>query len=236
MSTRTEDADRVSVRVNKLDLLERLADDLAHEIKNPLHSMVINLEVLKRRIARAHTEEQGEMLRYAGVVGSELERASQRIELLLRMIRPGRGADAGTLNEIVEELLDLLTVEIGRRAVRIRFDPEPLGARTYISREPVRQVMLNLVLEVLDTLSAGDSLHLRVEPAGSETRFVVMADTGSPVVPGWTHDSGSPRDSDAPTSRLPIARALGEALGGRVEAERTPDGTMLLSFFLPGAH
>src|ERR1700741_2799475 len=32
-----------ALRANKLDLLERLADDLAHEIKNPLHSMVINL-------------------------------------------------------------------------------------------------------------------------------------------------------------------------------------------------
>src|SRR5690606_30390207 len=47
------------IRDNKLALVERLADDLAHEIKNPLHAMVINLEVLRRRIAARHGFERG---------------------------------------------------------------------------------------------------------------------------------------------------------------------------------
>ena len=53
-----DDAAALALRANKLDLLERLADDLAHEIKNPLHSMVINLEVLKRRVARADSPDE----------------------------------------------------------------------------------------------------------------------------------------------------------------------------------
>jgi len=76
------------LRANKLDLLERLADGLAHEIKNPLHSMVINLEVLKRRVARADSPD--EVQRYIGVLAGELERVNRRIELLLRLSRPGR--------------------------------------------------------------------------------------------------------------------------------------------------
>ena len=35
------------LHASRYALLSRLADDLAHEIKNPLHSMVINLEVLR---------------------------------------------------------------------------------------------------------------------------------------------------------------------------------------------
>jgi CheY-like chemotaxis protein len=93
IATQSEDAsgarssaEPVSLRANKLDLLERLADDLAHEIKNPLHSMVINLEVLKRRLNRVKNGEVDDVLRYAGVLGEELDRVHRRIELLLRLL------------------------------------------------------------------------------------------------------------------------------------------------------
>src|SRR5687768_15352006 len=103
-STQTESADLQAIRANKLALVERLADDLAHEIKNPLHSMVINLEVLRRRIARLAETDQGELLRYAGVVGGELDRVTRRIDLLLRLVRPERG-ELTTLGETVGEML-----------------------------------------------------------------------------------------------------------------------------------
>ena len=234
VSTETDGADRLAVRANKLDLLERLADDLAHEIKNPLHSMVINLEVLKRRISRAEPDGQNDMLRYVSVVGSELDRVSQRIEMLLRMIRPGRNADSGTLNDLIEELLELLAVETRRRSVQIRFEPEQTGARTYVPPGPVRQVLLNLVLEVLDTLSSGDSLHLRVEKADPAARVVVTAHAAEPVGAGvWPGAGGNKTESSELRSRLPIARALGEALGGHVDVDPSPDGAMSLSFVLP---
>jgi branched-chain amino acid aminotransferase len=43
-------------RANRFALVSRLADDLAHEIKNPLNAIVINLEVLRTRVARADAD------------------------------------------------------------------------------------------------------------------------------------------------------------------------------------
>ncbi|NIP60786.1 MAG: hypothetical protein GWO00_23330, partial [Gemmatimonadetes bacterium] len=54
-----------------LELVSRWADDLAHEIKNPLHAMVINLELVKRR---ATGEDAGALIQRAEVVESELYR------------------------------------------------------------------------------------------------------------------------------------------------------------------
>ena len=119
----TENPDVLAVRANKLDILERLADDLAHEIKNPLHSMVINLEVLKRRVARWGPEQQGEAERYIGVLGAELDRVTRRIELLLRLSRPARKAEPVTLDELIHELMELIQLEARRQEVEVRFEP-----------------------------------------------------------------------------------------------------------------
>ena len=47
----------LDTRANRYDILSRLADDLAHEIKNPLNAIVVNLEVLRRKIETGATRE-----------------------------------------------------------------------------------------------------------------------------------------------------------------------------------
>jgi signal transduction histidine kinase len=210
------------IRANKLDLLERVADDLAHEIKNPLHSMVINLEVLKRRITRAQPEQSGDMLRYADVLASELERVSHRVDLLLRMVRPARG-DSTTLQEALDELRELLEVEGSRRSVEVRFADYPTGARVAAPREAARQVILNMVLAVLDTLDAGDALGVRVESVEDEVVIHVEAMPADAVAAvGWTLRG----------SCLEAAELLGGQMGGRL-VEHAADGPASLSLSLP---
>jgi signal transduction histidine kinase len=151
-------------RANKLDLVERLADDLAHEIKNPLHSMVINLEVLKRRITRPGGSEPDELMRYAEVLASELERVNRRIELLLRMVRPERGADPTTLYDTVEELLDVLELERDRRHIGIELHRGGTSVRPHLVPSDARQLVLNLLLDAIDQIEPGDVLAVRAEP------------------------------------------------------------------------
>lgn len=212
-------ADGLALRANKLDLLERLADDLAHEIKNPLHSMVINLEVLKRRVARADSAD--EVQRYIGVLAGELERVNRRIELLLRLSRPGRGAENTTLNELAEEVMELIQLEARHGDIQVDYRPEGGMARVHVPREPSRQVILNLVLEVIDRMDRGATLRIRVAEQGGESRLV-LADSGTAVA----------ALNGAPSPRLATAQALAAMVGGRVEAE-VDEGAAALVFALP---
>lgn len=195
-------ADALQVRANKLDLLERLADALAHEIKNPLHSMVINLEVLKRRLSRPPGE-SGDVLRYTTVLGQELDRVNQRIELLLRLSRPERGgAEETTLNELVEEVMELVTLEARHREARVEYEPAAQMVRVRLGRQAARQIILNIVLDALDGLVGGQVLRIAVRV---EEGHAVMTVSGAA-----SSDAGE---------RLSVAAALAEAVGGRVDVE-----------------
>jgi signal transduction histidine kinase len=233
VSTQTNGADPLLIRANKLDLLERVANDLAHEIKNPLHSMVINLEVLKRRISRAEAAGSSDMLRYADVLGSELDRVSQRVDLLLRMVRPGRASDSASLHEILDETRELVEVEAARRSVELRFSQTSLGGRVTAPREAARQVILNLVVTILDLLQPGDLLHI---DAGRDAQGTFVSVSG-PASTGTTTTDASLEPAIASADAVyegpsyTIARLLGESLGGRVEAN-TSNG-LSLTFSLP---
>jgi signal transduction histidine kinase len=213
----TERPEALVVRANKLDILERLADDLAHEIKNPLHSMVINLEVLKRRVARWNGADQGEAERYIGVLGSELDRVTRRIELLLRLSRPSRRAEPATLDELVHELKELIEMEGRRYGVEVRIEPGGLPAPVNVPREQVRQVILDMVLEVLDGSERGGALVIRTARLDDRAAVSVAAldAAGRPLALG---DADAAPDGGT-VARLPAARTLAVLVGGDLELD-----------------
>jgi signal transduction histidine kinase len=220
------------LRANKLDLVERLADDLAHEIKNPLHSIVINLEVLRRRVARPEVAAASDSLRYIDVLATELERVSRRVELMLRLLRPVRAGEPVALNDLLEELNELISIEARRRKVSLEYAPgsTPLPAR--VPREPARQIVLNLVLHVLDALEPGAVLRLSTERGGDCARLVLQG-TRLPAG-GYPPQTGAP---EALSGGLEIAHFLAASIGGSLEHVAAPgeeDGAFVLS--LPLLH
>jgi signal transduction histidine kinase len=215
--------DPVSTRAHKLEVLERLADDLAHEIKNPLHSMVINLEVLKRRIARTTPEGAGELLRYAEIINGELDRVNGRIEILLQLVRPDRAGEAVSLGAAVHELLPLLELERGRSGVRIEYPAEPQPLRGRIPRETARQLVLDLLLAALDATPRGGTIRLATESYESTER---LATTLSAPAEGAEPVRVAP-------DRLAVARTLAAALGGAVEVVEAPPGSTSILLSLP---
>jgi hypothetical protein len=74
--------------------------------------------------------------------------------------------------------------------------------RVRLGRQAARQIILNLVLDALDSLRGGDTLRIVV---GEEDGRAVMTVTG-------------PSSSEG-GERLAVAAALAEAVGGRVDTD-----------------
>ncbi len=204
MSMTSDRLDEAALRSNKLDLLERVAGGLGHEIKNPLHSMVINLEVLKRKVAaRKEGGDAPELVRYLDVLGDEIERVSRRLELILQLAGPGPGG--ASLDETVKKVAELLELEAERCGVTTSFDAGVPSAGAAADTGEFRQLVMNLWLVALDRASPGGSVRVATRAVRGGYELEVLAGPSSTPPP-------SPSDT-----RLEAAAALAERAGARLQ-------------------
>jgi len=155
---------------SRFALISRLADDLAHEIKNPLHAMVINLEVLKRRVEKGAREAS---LERAAVLENEVQRLHVLVESLLRLLRPSRDGDSPVnASQILDELRPLF--ELRARIARVEFSQEtgPTEAYTPVRPDTLRFALLFAGDLMLDVAKSGNGrLWLAAEELPQEILF-----------------------------------------------------------------
>ena len=89
-----------------LGALQSLAARVAHEIRNPLNAVAVNLEVVRSRCERGNAAAPA-VLPFATAAAGELERVSRLVDALLALARPGR-SDLAALAGPVITLYDAL--------------------------------------------------------------------------------------------------------------------------------
>ena len=89
-----------------LGALQRLAGRVAHEIRNPLNAVAVNLEVVRARCARGGVEPSA-VLPFAETAAGELERVSRLVDAMLALARPA-GPDLAAIAAPVITLYDAL--------------------------------------------------------------------------------------------------------------------------------
>lgn len=199
----------LEVRANRLDVLDRLVADLAHEVKNPLNAVVINLELLKRRVGAGATEDA---LEYTDRVGREVHRVHAIMDALFSFMRPHREPEPPVrLGPVLGELLPLMQVQA--KAARVAYDHRPADEQTLVSIHPhvLKQVVLTLFAGVLDataTDGAGVALETVEAPDAVEMRLTAGERDEPP-------DAGR---------RLETVRSLLGPAGGRLAVEAAGSG------------
>jgi signal transduction histidine kinase len=195
------------MRANRFEVVSRLADDLAHEIKNPLNAVVINLEVLRARVRKGAVDAA---LDRADVIESEVRRLHQLVDRMLQLLRPERDvADTLALDHVLDELLPL--VEAQARLARNEFTTDcPATVFVPVRRDVLKFALLNLFTAVHDGLcEGGGTLSLQCETGDADVRLRIRAVRA-------TGDRNDP-DEDGVASAARIAGVLLGTCGGRVE-------------------
>lgn len=199
-------------------LIARLADDLAHEIKNPLHSLVINLEVLKRRIEKGASEGA---LERAEVLAHELERLHVMVEALLKLIRPAKRSVAPlSLREILDGVLPLVALRFRLGRVDFSHDPVPEDAYTVVPPDAISFALIALTEPALEQGRAdGNQVRLTCDLGPSEIVLGITGGPEHPPTPGKHPAHGHGLDSGA------LASALLEPVGANVQWQSQKRGT-----------
>lgn len=172
------DAQARAQQNQRLAELGTVTGGLAHEIKNPLSTIQLNLQLLLEDI-RPDDPLHGRFSKRISTVQREASRLKEILDDFLRYagrmeLQPHRVE----LNGLLDELVDFLSpqAQLQRVQIRLRRSPEPV----YADLDPrlIKQALLNLMLNGMQAMGEnGGDLILSVAADSSNTTIEVI-DTG----------------------------------------------------------
>jgi signal transduction histidine kinase len=169
-------------RAERLAELGTLTGGLAHEIKNPLSTIQLNLQLLREDLPE-HEPSTARIVNRLTTVQKEASRLRDILDDFLRfagkMELDRRPLD---VNRLLEEMVDFFSPQAQIQKVQLRFRPAegPLVAPT--DERLLKQALLNLMINALHAMPNGGELMLTARPEHGRAVIDVI-DTGRGIEP-----------------------------------------------------
>lgn len=240
-------------RVEKLAELGALTSGLAHEIRNPLSTIKMNLQLLAEDISRLQKESKNSSsamtetldnpeqvlqryLRKIEIVTGEADRLGETLNDFLRYagkleLHPVRC----DVNELLDDLIDFYTPQALSKGVQVRksLAPGPLVCK--VDADLLKQAILNLLLNATQAMDGQDELIIRTESRQRQAKIDII-DTGPGIAP---EEQEKIFEAYYTTKRggtglgLPTCRRIIEAHGGHIELVSEKDKGSNFTICLP---
>jgi len=202
--------------------LSQLAGGLAHEIRNPLSTLSLNLDLLEEDFQGAESPRDRRIQQRVGRLKREVQRLYDVLENFLRFARVQALKFAPTdLNALVEELCDFYEPQASTLGIVVRTYFSPDLPRPVIDADLFKQAVLNLMLNAEYAMAEGGELIMTTRRDG---RWIVLdvIDTGAGIPEDVQTRIFDPFYSTRPGGSglgLPTTRKIVEAHGGTIEVD-----------------
>jgi signal transduction histidine kinase len=206
----------------ELAALGTLAANLAHEIRNPLNSINLNLELLDEDL----TEQAADARSSLAVTRSEVNRLAKLVSDFLTYARPtDPKTEPVVVRALLKDVCDFLHAEATTMGVHLRLDRDLPDIVIEADEGQLRQVILNLVLNAVQSVSVleADRRVVEIGAVADEAELALtVTDRGDGIADA---DLGRVREAFFTKRRggsglgLAIAERFVEVHDGRVELE-----------------
>lgn len=168
-------------RLESLASLTNLAATVAHEIKNPLGSISIYVQLLRKALKKHGYTEDLKLQKYLDIVEEEIDRLNKIVVDFLFAVRPMKFDFAPlNLNVLVASLADFFSEELKRAGITMTIDLHPSLPLIWADERFIRQMIINLVKNAMAALMSGGIISIKTSTADD---FVVLCveDSGTGI-------------------------------------------------------
>lgn len=226
-------------RAARLNAMGEMAATLAHELSQPL-AAISNYAAAAHRLAPEGGAD-GDLADLLARVTDQADRAAR----IVARIRQGAGqgelaAGPEALPDLFAEIIDVAMADVARESVILRYEFDPAAELVLADRVQVQQVVLNLLRNAFEAMADASWRELRIgaAPEGEHHVRIHVIDSGAGIPRELAGRLFEPFVTDKPQGMgvgLSISRAIVEAHGGRIWAQRAAGGGAAFYFTLPRA-
>ncbi len=225
--------------MSRVSLLGELSASLAHELKQPLTTILANSQAAMRFLTTEPVEIEEVRHSLEDITAAD-RRANEIIERMRNMVKKGEAEmESRDINADIEQALLLINNDLIERKVSIetRFSSEVLLVKG--DHIQLQQVLLNLILNGCDAMAANPpeirQLVVETRPADPGFILVAVSDRGPGLAPEMAERIFKPFFSTKMQGLgmgLSICKAIVGAHGGRLWAGNHSEGGATFSFTL----
>jgi signal transduction histidine kinase len=147
------------IQSERLAVVGRMSANVAHEIKNPLGTIVLNAELLQEELDRISGTDPTEAKSLLEVIKSELDRLIEVAEEYLQFARlPHVKLEKGQVNEVISDLLSFLKEDAAGRNVVLVEELEKSLPQVQLDSKQFRQALLNILKNSIEAMPQGGRL------------------------------------------------------------------------------
>lgn len=232
---------------DRLAYIGTLASGLAHEIRNPLNAMNMNLQMIEEEMTmaggRPSLPNPGPVVESDDTRGllestrGEIKRLERLVSNFLAYARPSTPhVEERDLNEAIEDLVRFLKVDLSSAGIEVVTHLDPDLPPVAIDEAQFKQAILNILVNARQVLEPGGRIELVTGRTMQGEIFVRIADNG-PGIPADQIDKVfevfySNRRGGTGLG-LPIAQRILENHGGWIEVESEAGRGCAFTIVLP---
>ncbi len=222
------------LRQARTQAIANLGDSVAHEIRNPLNSIHMNMQLLREGLAK-DPPDKPRLEKTATTVQREIKRLDGVVRDFVQYSRPpALRLELGSINHVVRAALDLLDAQIQEKDLRVDIDLQS-SRPIRMDRDRLQRAIYNVLLNAVQVTGREGSIVCR---SRDETRrcLLEIGDDGPGIDPNQSRhifEIFYTTKAGGTGLGLPIANRIVEEHGGRMAVNSKPGHGATFAFFLP---
>ncbi|CAM2008364.1 Histidine kinase domain-containing protein [Acanthopleuribacter pedis] len=220
---RNRELQEQATKADQMAYVGTLASGLAHEIRNPLNSMNMNVQLIQEELEERSVHDMEDLSDMLGATRKEIMRLERLVSSFLSYARPGDiELRPCSVNDLIQAVLQFLEPEIRKSGIVLKTNFDADLAKIPMDEAQMRQALLNIIQNSVQILKPGKVLEISTQAASGDKVHIKVSDNGpgisEPELKNIFKVFYSTRIGGTGLG-LPIALRIAERHQGRIDVE-----------------